>query len=71
MAVNILRSMNSELREGATDGKYRKARPNTTAAPGLGDEIVAAERSTLHPFHGYGFINSETPDQARVTNTKF
>lgn len=71
MAVNILRSMNSELREGATDGKYRKARPDTTPAPGFGDEIVASERATLHPFHGYGFPNSQTPDPARVTNTKF
>lgn len=71
MAVNILRSMTAELREGATDGKYRKARPDTTPAPNMGDEIVVSERATLHPFYGYGFANSETPDAVRVTNTKF
>ena len=68
MAVNSSRSMNADLREGATDGKYRKARPNTTVAPGMGDELVQAERATLNPFQNYGFINSETPD--KVTNTR-
>lgn len=68
MAVNSSRSMNADLREGATDGKYRKARPNTGVVPGMGDEIVQQERATLHPFYGYGFINTETPD--RVTNTR-
>lgn len=62
--------MNADLREGTTDGKYRKARPDTTQAPGFGDEIVAQERATLHPFYGYGFINTETPQGARVTNTR-
>lgn len=71
MAVNISRSMNADLREGATDGKYRKARPDTTVAPGMGGELVAQERATLHPFQNYGFPNSQTPDSARVTNTRF
>jgi len=29
MAVNSSRSMNASLDAGATDGKYRKARPDT------------------------------------------
>jgi hypothetical protein len=59
MAVNSSRSMNSSLDEGATDGKYRKARPNTEV--GLGSEDTVANRQTLHPFYGYGFITSEYP----------
>lgn len=70
MAVNSSRSMNADLREGATDGKYRKARPNTSVAPGMGDDLVQQERATLNPFYNYGFINSETPPQDRVTNTR-
>ena len=37
MAVNSSRSMNESLNNGATDGKYRKARPNTEVIPGNGD----------------------------------
>lgn len=68
MAVNQSRSMNADLREGATDGAYRKARPNTTVAPAMGDEAVKAERASLHPFQGYGFPNTQYP--APVTNTR-
>lgn len=63
MTVNSSRSMNSSLDEGATDGKYRKARPNTEAIPGLGDEATLDNRQSLHPFYGYGFINSEFPNK--------
>lgn len=68
MAVNQSRSMNAELREGTTDGRYRKARPDTTIAQGMGDQMVKAERSSLHPFHGYGFPNTQYP--APVTNAR-
>lgn len=68
MAVNSSRSMNGDLREGTTDGAYRKDRPNTSVAPGMGDEIVKAERASLHPFFGYGFPNTEYP--AKVTNAR-
>ena len=61
MAVNISRSQNAELLEGATDGKYRKRRPNTTVIRGMGDEIVQKNRADLHPYMNYGFINSEEP----------
>jgi hypothetical protein len=63
MAVNKSRSENASLLEGATDGKYRKARPNTTVAPGMGDQLVKQDRSGLHPYWNYGFVNSETPDK--------
>jgi hypothetical protein len=54
------RSKKQELHEGATDGKYRKVRPNTHVVPGLGDEIVTANRAGLHPFYNYGFIDTES-----------
>lgn len=59
MAVNSSRSVNAELNEGATDGKYRKRRPNTTVAPAMGDQDVVKNRAGLHPYMNYGFINSE------------
>ena len=59
MAVNKSRSENASMQEGATDGKYRKRRPNTTVAPGQGDQTVQQNRAGLHPFMNYGYINSE------------
>jgi hypothetical protein len=61
MTVNNSRSENAGLQDGATDGKYRKRRPNTVVAPGMGDELVVKNRSDLHPYMNYGFINSEEP----------
>ena len=61
MAVNSSRSMNGGLNEGATDGKYRKVRPDTEVIPGLGYEQTMDNRQTLHPFYGYGFATSEYP----------
>ncbi len=61
MAVNESRSLNNELNEGATDGKYRKVRPNTTVAPGMGEQIVNANRSDLNPYWNYDFIDQEDP----------
>jgi hypothetical protein len=59
MATNESRSLTQSLSEGATDGKYRKARPNTTVASGSGEDITNANRNGLHPFYNYGFVNSE------------
>jgi hypothetical protein len=70
MAVNTSRSMNEGLKSGATDGKYRKVRPNTEVVPGLGHEEVTDNRQSLHPFYGYGFITSEYPEQAKVNPGK-
>jgi hypothetical protein len=61
MTVNKLRSQNADMLEGATDGKYRKRRPNTTVAAGMGDQQVVKNRAGLHPYMNYGFINSEEP----------
>jgi hypothetical protein len=63
MTVNSSRSQNSSLNEGATDGKYRKRRPNTEVIPGDGDQTVVQNRAGLHPYMNYGFINSEEPSK--------
>jgi len=65
MTVRKAMSENAAMNEGATDGKYRKRRPNTTVAPGMGDQKVVQNRAGLHPYMNYGFINSE---EAAKTN---
>lgn len=70
MTVNSSRSMNAGLKEGVTDGKYRKARPNTevdTSNPL--SYMTANERKYLNPFQGYGYINTELPPQERDDET--
>jgi hypothetical protein len=61
MTVRKVRSESASLVEGSTDGKYRKRRPNTEVAPAMGDQKVVENRSSLHPYWNYGFINSEEP----------
>ena len=63
MATNESRSLNQSAKEGATDGKYRKVRPNTTVAPGMGDELTRKDRKDLHPYWNYGYITNEIADQ--------
>jgi hypothetical protein len=63
MTVRKAMSSNVALEMGATDGKYRKRRPNTTVAPAQGDELVVKNRAGLHPYMNYGFINSEETSQ--------
>jgi hypothetical protein len=63
MTVRKARLQNADMLEGATDGKYRKRRPNTTVAPGVGDEKMVQNRAGLHPYMNYGFINSEEPSK--------
>ena len=70
MAVNTSRSMNASLKEGTTDGKYRKVRPDTEIGDVLGNELTLDNKQTLHPFYGYGFATSETPDEAKVNPGK-
>jgi len=70
MAVNTSRSMNKSLNEGATDGKYRKARPDTEVMAGVGDEKTLDNRQSLHPFYGYGFVTTDYPDDAKVNPGK-
>ena len=63
MTVRKAMSGPEALNEGATDGKYRKRRPNTEVAAGMGDELVVKNRDGLHPYMNYGFINSEKNDK--------
>ena len=63
MTVNMTRSMNQSLANGATDGKYRKVRPDIEVVPGAGNEETLSNRQSLHPFYGYGFITSEYPNK--------
>jgi hypothetical protein len=62
--------MNESLVEGATDGKYRKARPDTEVGDVMGNEKTLDNRQLLHPFSGYGFVTSEAPSEARVVPGK-
>jgi hypothetical protein len=67
MSVNSTRSERIGLLEGATDGKYRKARPNTEVVPGMGNEVMQRDRGQLHAPMNYGFITQEIPlDQRAV-----
>lgn len=63
MATNESRSLNESLNEGSTDGKYRKVRPNTEVDPGMGDEIMRANRRALNPYWNYDYIDQEAPAQ--------
>ena len=62
MAVNSSRSMNKSLNDGATDGKYHKARPDTEVIAGAGSEETLDNRQALHPFFNYGFTTTEHPN---------
>ncbi len=62
MAVNSSRSMNSCLNDGATDGKYRKVRPDTEENA-MNTAATEANRQSLHPFYGYGFNTTEYPNK--------
>ena len=70
MAVNTSRSMNESLKEGSTDGKYRKVRPDTEVVDYDGHEKTVDNRQSLHPFFGYGFATSEFPTEAKVNPGK-
>lgn len=70
MAVNTSRSMNASLVEGATDGKYRKVRPDTEVTNSIDNEKTLDDRQSLHPFSGYGFVTSDYPEDARAVPGK-
>lgn len=57
------KSLNQSYKDGATDGKYRKVRPNTTVAPGTGEDIMLANRRALNPYWNYDFIDQESPSK--------
>jgi hypothetical protein len=62
--------MNESLAEGSTDGKYRKARPDTEVLDHEGHEKTIDNKQSLHPFYGYGFATSEFPAESRVNPGK-
>lgn len=70
MTVNISRSQNESLQNGATDGKYRKRRPDTEVQPANGDAVVMANRASLHPDMNWGFVNTEYPATQQVNPGK-
>ena len=57
---NTSRSMNAELIEGGTDGKYRKNRPNTSANDPGNDAATLGDKASLSPAWGYA-IAQEAP----------
>jgi hypothetical protein len=70
MTVNSSRSQRRSLLEGATDGKYRKVRPNTEVAQLTGDAPTAANRADLHAWYNYGYAAQEKPlPQRQVPGT--
>lgn len=64
MAVNISRSENASFANGATDGKYRKARPDTEVTDAKGNANMEANRDGLNPFWNYGYVTSEASNMA-------
>jgi hypothetical protein len=66
MSVNISRSMSQSLRDGATDGKYRKVAPDRQPVPNMGIETTLKNRAALHPWWNYGYPTQEEPEAARA-----
>ena len=58
--INESRSERASLEDGATDGKYRKVRPNTAVDdPTMGHHAMMVDRSGLNPDFGYDYIAAE------------
>jgi hypothetical protein len=60
MTVNSSRPQTESLFEGATDGRYRKARPDTQVVMLDADAKIKEDRSTLNPFMNYGYITQQS-----------
>lgn len=60
---NESRSENGSLREGATDGKYRKVRPDTTVADVAGDARMRQERVVNRQPFVWGPLNQAPASQ--------
>ena len=63
------RTMNSELAAGATDGKYRKNRPNTANPLPSNTEATLGDLAGLSPWWGYSTLE-EAPEQYLPDGTK-
>lgn len=68
MAINSSRSMTTDMREGGTDGKYLKARPNTGGST-MNDEANLRDKATLDERNGYG-PGGSAPSQSLPDGTK-
>jgi len=64
MTVNMSRSQRQALLEGATDGLYRKARPDTDAVA-LNTSGTVKARQHLHAEWNYGYTSQEVPPPQR------
>lgn len=60
MTVNSSRPQTGSLFEGATDGRYRKRRPDTQVVMLDADAKTMADRGTLNPFMNYGYVTTES-----------
>ncbi len=69
MPISRHRSMRADIVEGATDGKYRKARPNTASTPG-NDAATLGTRAHLHPPMNWGFITQEQSGKVLPDGTR-
>lgn len=63
------RTMNSELVEGATDGKYRKNRFDTSNPLPSNSEATIGDREGLSPWWGYS-TQEEVPVRYLPDGTK-
>ena len=73
MAYPQLRSMNDSLVNGATDGKYKKLRPDTECMDGDTQATYTTRRSLNLPYYGVGEPRMfEVPGRnSYVPNPKF
>lgn len=66
------RSERWSLEEGATDGKYRKVRPDTQVVePEHGHRAMMTDRAGLHPSYGYDYIAGEAQERVDPTARVF
>lgn len=54
MAYPPLRSMNESLKSGATDGKYKKIRPDTQEMPMNTEATYTTRKALSLPYYGIG-----------------
>jgi hypothetical protein len=72
MAYPTQRSKNDALREGATDGKYKKTRPDTTLSSDnvAGNHQIVVNKAMLEERDGYASAHLTYPE-TRVTPNVF
>lgn len=63
-----LRNKNAELREGATDGKYKKLRPNLSNESPGNRTANLRDRAGLFPWTGFSIV--EDPEMVLPDGTR-